>query len=59
MELGGVGMGCKEGEGEEGMVCQKEWTDRKVSDVWEEILVGWDVVHHTSSPTTREACGNP
>jgi hypothetical protein len=32
--------GCREGEDEEGMVCQREARYREVLDIWEEIQVG-------------------
>jgi hypothetical protein len=46
----GGGGGCREGEGEEGVVCQREARYREVLDMWEKILVGQDIVNHTSPP---------
>jgi hypothetical protein len=48
------GGGCRDGEGEEGMVGQREARYREVLDMREEIQVGQDIVNHTGPLTMRE-----
>jgi hypothetical protein len=52
--MGGEG-GCKDGEGEEGVIYQREVRYREVLDMWEKILVGQDIVNHIGPPTMGEA----
>jgi hypothetical protein len=58
-EVGRKGGFTKMGEGEEGMVFQREGRHREVSDMWEEVLVSQDVVHYTGPSVVGEPSEPP